>query len=269
MNLGRYEIQTYNVVVNGSTVERQLITYYANNGIDFFVERYYGEVRDGYIGQTFRFTNLTYDCLRTHIIGQSIVINDSFGTPLVYLTISSIQSIQRDGDIRLVVTDSQVEPVNLEFISPFDSNQAYSMLNQLLQNPDINLNDVTVDILPPQIFFNESFYGSGIVIPGSLDPGPFSTDDSSFFSVTINRLNFQGPFPLSATHIVTGLVYDVLDNRDDNLTVAEGNITIYKDVADVSNIVNSINGPGYYIVKLTAVDLSGNENTATISYIIF
>jgi hypothetical protein len=60
-----------------------------------------------------------------------------------------------------------------------------------------------------------------------------------------------------------------LDNRDDNLTVAEGNITIYKDVADVSNVVNSINGPGYYIVKINAVDMSGNENTVTISYIIF
>lgn len=269
MNLGRYEIETYNVVVNGNSVERQRIIYYANNGVDFFTERYYGEVREGYIGKTFRFRNLTYNCICSHVLNESIVINDSQGVPLVYITISSIQSIQRDGDVRLIVTDSQVDPVNLEFISPFDSNQAYSMLNQLLQNPELDLNNMSIDTIPPQIFFNDSFYGTGIVMVGSLDIGPFSTNDGNLFSITINRTTFQGPFPINKAAILNGLIYDVIDNRDDNLNVAEGNITIYKDVADISNVVESINSAGYYIVKLSIVDLSGNENTATFSYIIF
>ena len=47
-NIGRYEIETYDVSINGVTETREKILYYSNNNEDFFIERYYGIIRDGY-----------------------------------------------------------------------------------------------------------------------------------------------------------------------------------------------------------------------------
>lgn len=267
MNLGRYEIETYRVEVNGQKVDRQRITYYANNGVDYFVERYHGEVRDGYTGQNFRFTNLTYDSIKTHVLGESIVINDSQLIPLLYISISSIQSIQVESDIRLKILDTQTDPVTLEFISPYDSNQAYSRLNQLLQNPMLDISTLGLDEIPPQIFLNENFYGTSILtITG--EAGIFTSNDSDFFTVTFNKHSFAGPLPLTKLAILNGLVYDVLDNRDDSMSLTDDSVKIYKDVADVSNLVDSINQAGYYVVRLTVIDLSQNEKTLNFSFVI-
>jgi hypothetical protein len=48
MNLGKYEIETYYVVINGQTETRQRIVYTGNNGEDLFIERYFGNIREGY-----------------------------------------------------------------------------------------------------------------------------------------------------------------------------------------------------------------------------
>lgn len=47
--LGTYEITDYIVDIDHSTEERQLITYYKFNGEVLLAERYYGEVRPGFI----------------------------------------------------------------------------------------------------------------------------------------------------------------------------------------------------------------------------
>jgi hypothetical protein len=268
MNLGRYEIETYRVEINGQNVDRQRIIYYANNGIDFFVERYHGEVRDGYTGQNFRFTNLTFDSIKTHILGESIVINDSQLIPLLYISISSIQSIQVESDIRLKILDTQTDPVTLEFISPYDSNQAYSRLNQLLQNPMLDISTLGLDEIPPQIFLNENFYGNSILTTSSGEAGLFTSNDADYFTVTFNKNSFTGPLPLNRLSILNGLVYDVIDNRDDSMSLTEDSVKIYKDVADTSNLVDSINQVGYYVVRLSAIDLSQNEKTLIFSFVI-
>jgi hypothetical protein len=268
MNLGRYHIEAYSAEIDGKTFERQRITYFANNGVDFFSERYYGEVREGYVGQDFWFTDLVFDSIKTHIAGESVVINDANSVPLIYLSIYNIQSIQREGALRLIILDTQADPVKLEFISPYDSTQAYSRLNQLLQNPNTDMNDIGMDIIPPEILLNDTFYGIPIYQPGIMAAGAFTSNDSIVFSVSINQSQFSGPFPLSRTNILTGLVYDVIDNNDDGISLIEENIKIYKDMADASNLVESISQPGYYVVRINAVDLAGNENIINVSYII-
>ena len=50
MNLGKYEIETYYVVVNGQTETRQRVVYTGLNEEDIFIERYYGSIREGYRG---------------------------------------------------------------------------------------------------------------------------------------------------------------------------------------------------------------------------
>lgn len=265
MNLGIYRIETYSVDVNGQSTQRQRIVYTANNGIDFFVERYYGEIRDGYVGETNRFKDLLYTCLKSHIVGESLVIKDSTGVPLIYLTISSIQSVQRDGSLKLTILDSQVEPVSLEFLTIYDAEQAYSLFNYVLQNPTLDINSLGADLTPPQIFFNMDFYGSVINLDGSSNTGPFSTIDGVFYTINVDTATFTLPFPLEGSVIVTGIVYDVIDNRDGSMSITGDNISIYNNSVDIANKVDNISGPGTYKLLITTSDLGSNSCLATFT----
>jgi hypothetical protein len=257
MNIGTYEIQTYTVMMGGSPVQRNRIIYTANNGQDTFIERYYGEIRDGYIGAATRFNDLNWQCLDTHVVGESIVVKDMQGMPLIYLTISSIQTVQRSGDLSVLILDSQVDPVTLTFLTSFDANQAYSMLNYLLQNIMIDLGSMSPDTMPPQIFFNDFFFGSHICIPGTEYAGPYSTADGSLFSTDIAASSVT--FPISKSVVASELVYDVVDNRDDNMIISGSDISIYINGVSPGNVVDSISGTGSYVVMLELTDLVGNK----------
>jgi len=257
MNLGRYQIETYTVMVGGQPVQRNRIRYTANNGIDSFVERYYGEVRAGYSIETAKYVDLTFDCVQTHVTGKSIVIKDRKGTPLLYLSITNIQSIQRNGTNDLVIIDELADPVTLSFASAYDSNQAYSMLQMVVQNDNVDLNSVGVDRLPPQVFFNDSFFGAHLVIPNTDYAGPYSTNDSRVFECLISNT----PLPLTKKMILDELVYAVVDNRDEDIHVAEGNISIYRNGISVDEIVIR----DLHTVILTMSDSAGNSATTNIN----
>lgn len=266
MNLGKYEIETYYVVINGQTQTRQRIVYIGNNGEDIFIERYYGSIREEYTGSNTYFKNLSYLDIKTHITGESLVVNDKSNPPKpqIYLMLSSIESIQRDGDLRLIIIDNQIDPIILEFLTTFDSNQAYSLLNYALQNPDVNFDLILSDLTPPTIFFNEFFYGEYIKLDGSDLSGPFSTENGSQFRIDINWSSFEGPDPIIKSDIINGLIYDVSDNRDGSLSITTDDISIYKDVISNSNLVDSISGNGNYILKFNLHDLGQNQNNSTV-----
>jgi len=270
MNLGKYEIETYYVVVGGQTKTRQRVVYTANNGEDIFIERYYGTIREGYKGSNTFFKNLSWNDIKTHIAGDSIVVNDKSNPPKpqIYLSISSIESIQRDGDLRLIIIDSQIDPVTLEFLTIFDCDQAHSLLNCLLQDPLLDLNSVTSDIIPPIIFFNEYFFAETIKLDGSNLPGPFSSEDGSTFRVDIVLNDFQGPKPMTKDDIVLGLIYDITDNRDGSLSLTRDDISIYKDVIGSENLVTEISTSGNYLCRFHLHDLGQNQNNSTVVFSI-
>ncbi len=273
MDLGRYEIETYIVVVNGQTENRQRIIYNGNNDESYFIERYYGSIRSGYKGANTFFKNLSWTNIKSHIVGESIVINDnsSPAKPQIYFNISSIESVQRDGDNRLIIVDNQIEPITLEFISTFDKNQAYSLFNLVLQDSNINLNLITSDLTPPIIFFNEYFFSEEIKLDQntrSILTGPFSTEDGDTFRVDITLSLFGGPNPISKDDIISGLVYDITDNRDGGINLTTNDIIIYKDVISYDNIVDEISGVGIFICKFNLHDLGQNQNTSTIIFSI-
>jgi len=268
MNLGKYEIETYYVVVNGQTKTRQRVIYTGFNNEDIFIERYYGTIRDGYKGSNTFFKNLTWTNIRSHIVGESIVVNDN-GTPpkpLIYLSISSIESIQRDGEETLIIYDNQIEPINLEFISKHDCDQAYSLLNYVLQNQNVDIDSIINDITPPVIFFNEYFYGLEVKLDGSNLSGPFSSEDGNTFRVDVKLSDFEGPIPITKNDIITGLIYSVSDNRDGELIATEQDILIYKDVINVDNEIDEILGVGVYLCKFYLKDLGQNQNNSIVIF---
>lgn len=273
MDLGRYEIETYVVVIDGVTENRQRIIYTGNNEESCFIERYYGTIRAGYKGANTFFKNLTWTNIKSHIVGESIVIldNSSPQKPQIYFNISSIESVQRDGDNRLIIVDNQIEPITLEFISTFDKNQAYSLFSLILQDSNINLNLISSDLTPPTIFFNEYFFDSPILLDNqsrSLISGPFSTDDGDSFIINIDLTVYLGPNPIEKLDIINGLIYDITDNRDGVINLTEDDIIIYKDVISFDNIVGNISGVGTFMCKFNLHDLGQNQNTSTIIFSI-
>lgn len=266
MNLGKYEIETYYVVINGQTETRQRVIYTGLNEEDIFIERYYGSIRDGYRGSNTYFKNLTWQNIKTHIIGESIVINDNSNPPKpqIYLNISSIVSIERETDNSLAIIDSQIEPINLEFISIYDCDQSYSLFNYVLQNNDKDIDTISADITAPIIFFNEYFYGEDIKLDGSNLSGPFSTENGNTFLVNFDFNLFEGPNPLQKQDIIDGLIYSITDNRDGDLNLGEQDLTIYKDIISVNNIVSEISEVGTYLCKFYLKDLGKNQNNSTV-----
>lgn len=269
MNLGKYEIETYYVVLNGQTETRERIIYIHDNNEDIFIERYYGVIREGYKGSNTHFKNLAWTNIKSHIVGESIVVNDNGvpSKPLIYFSISSIESVQRDGDTKLVVVDNQIDPITLEFISVFDADQTYSIFNLVLQDPNTDIGSLSMDITPPIIFFNEFFFGEVIKVDSNLKmalSGPFSTDDGSQFIIDINYDSFEGPKPITKTDVMTGMIYDITDNRDGSINLLDTDVFIYKDIISSENLVNEISGPGNYICKFNLHDLGQNQNNSTI-----
>lgn len=267
MNLGKYEIETYYVVINDQTETRQRIVYTGNNGEDLFIERYFGNIRDGYKGSNTYFKNLSWQDIQSHIPGESIVLNDKSTPPKpqIYLSISTIESIQIDGDRRLIIVDSQIEPVTLEFLTTFDFDQAYSLLNYLLQNPLEDIDNFISDNTPPTIFLNEYFFGELIKLESNLDlVGPFSSEDGSSFLISFNFSLFDGPKTITKTDLIQGLIYDIVDNRDGSISLIEEEVSIYKEVISSDSLINEINIEGNYIIKINIKDLGQNQNNITI-----
>lgn len=265
MQLGRYEIENYYAVINGTRESRQRIVYIGNNEDECFVERYYGTIRDGYGKSAGMLKDLKFGNIKSHIPGKSIVIVDSMDLPVMYFSISSIQNIERRSSTRLVIVDSQIDPTCLDFVSEFDCNQAYSILNRVLQDPKTDLGSLGEDLDPPIIFFNQKFFGRPILL--NSDPslsGPFSTENGNMFRVEIDRSSYAGPFPITKKDLISGLIYDISDNREGSISIAEGDVSIFKDSAESGVESFSISFPGTYFVRFNAMDLSRNRNMSTI-----
>jgi len=267
MQLGRYEIENYYVVINNATEMRQRIAYMGSNEEDYFVERYYGTIRDGYDQPNTSVRNLNLGDIKSHIPGESLVIVDKSNPPkpMMYISLASIQSIERSGDKSLIIIDYQIEPTTLEFLTTFDCDQAHSLLIYILQNPSVDIGAMNADIKPPVIFFNENFFGSKIALDS--DPsmtGPLSTEDGNLFRVSMQMSSYEGPMPISKGDIISGMIYDITDDREGSLQLADTDVIIYKDAIGISNEVDEISQGGEYMVRFNLLDLSRNENTSTI-----
>ena len=254
--LGRYEIENYTVLLTNSQVEnRQRIYYHSQNGVDYFVERFFGSIRSGYEGSSSLFSNLNYTDIKTHIIGESIVINDKNTppTPLIYILLDTIELVQHNDNI-VTIIDSNSEPLSLEFATYFDANQAHSIFNYVLQNPDIDIDNIPADTTPPKLFFNDYFMGYYISLNGDISGVPYNSEDGDLFLTDANLLDFGGV--ISKQDIIDNAIYTLVDNRDGNMSISTGQIII-KDSNDFE--INEITSTGEFSITFEIYDIGLNK----------
>jgi hypothetical protein len=263
-NLGRYEIQSYDVLVKGVTQSREKILYYNNNNEDFFVERSNGTIREGYEQFEIIFSQLRWFDIKTNVVGQSFYVSDRGlpPTPYVYFTISDVDSIQRENSKLLKVIDSTNNPIKLEFETEYDCNQAYSLIILLLEDPEADTNKIQVDNIVPVIHFNKLFYNID-VLDNSFNIGTFSSDTSSSLILNINVNSFTSTLPITKQDIITKLVNRVSDNRDVVITIMEKDIKFHTGSINGPEVTN-ISSIGNYFIKIELTDLGQNTTQFTI-----
>lgn len=260
--LGRYEIEDYQVVLPSSAVEqRQRITYFSSNGVTYFTERFFGNIRAGYEASSATYINLEWTDIKTHIIGDSIVVFDKNlpPRPLIYINLGTIESVQQTDKI-ITILDSYAEPLLLEFITEFDAGQANSVLNYVLQNPLTDIDSFTPDIVPPTIYFNQFFLDQWISLNGSTASSPYNTDMGDNFATEAALSNFGGL--ISKQEIIDYSILEITDNRDGQMTIQPSDLVL-KDSMNVE--VPEISSTGEYIVEFKVYDFGGNQLQDTLT----
>jgi len=206
------------------------------------------------------FVGLNYTDIKTHIIGESIKINDKGTTirPLIYIEIVNIETIEKTGTI-LIIDDASYGTIFLQFLTEYDAYQAHSILNYIIENPDINIDAIpTGDNEDPTVYFNNSvgdLDNDFIAFNGDLINGPYNTSMGLTFSTEFSLSTYG----VSGSYIDSSLLIDLLvdtihDNRDGTMSMQPSNIILSSSTASISTILV----PGTYSLTFNFSDIAHN-----------
>ena len=167
--------------------------------------------------------------------------------------LGSITSIQQQGTI-LVINDLSIGNIFLQFRTLYDATQADSAINYVLNTPNAVIGGNYPDLMPPTIYFNETFGTNGEIISllGSTYSAPYNSNQGLTFSTSTN-LSYYG-LTISAADIIESAISSIVDNRDGIITATPNNIFI-----NGSNNTIGITASGNYSIRFNIVDLAGLE----------
>jgi hypothetical protein len=261
------------MVLTGNSTNRIKQLYLSNPSEKYPVSL---DVMVGVIDDTYQFFNdsvnqsstsfvgLNYTDIQTHITGQSFKINDK-GTPvrpLIYIEIVNIETIEKTGSI-LIIDDASYGTVFLQFLTEYDAYQAHSILNYIIENPDIDINEIpTGDNEDPIIYFYDQVGQTGdfIALNGNSIDGPYNTSMGLTFSTGISLLDYGTTASggtssiIDRSKLIDLLVDKITDNRDGTMSMQPSNIVINSASASISTILL----PGTYSVTFNFSDIANN-----------
>lgn len=205
------------------------------------------------------FTGLEVGDIHTYIINESIVINDksSPAKPLLYLKLANINSIERNGLI-LIIDDQSYGTLFLKFLTQNDANQAFSLINYVLDNPGVDIDTIIPlqDNVDPTVFFYSQVENTGdyISFNGLTSGVPYDTDYGLTFSTSISLSTYGTSSIIDKNRLIYLLVDSVSDNRDGTMSLTASNLII----TATSGVVSSISQVGTYSVTFDFSDLAQN-----------
>ena len=264
------------IVLTGNTTNRikQLYLTNPNTKYDVNLDVMIGVIDENYfffndtVNQSgTSFTGLEYTDISTYVVGQSIVINDKSNPvrPLIYLTLNNIQSMERTGTI-LIIDDSTLGSIFLQFLTENDAVQAQSLLNYVLENANVNIEDLDplADTAPPVIYFfdkvGDVISGATISVVGS-NVIPVDTGMGITFSTSMSITTHGTGSVISKSKIVELLVDYSADVRDGLMQLSESNLLI----SGSAGSVNSITSVGDYTITFDYSDIALNYVNAKIN----
>ncbi len=211
-------------------------------------------------GQDMAFSGLRYTDIITWVPNESIAILNPSLTPMAYIQLQNIASIERAGKI-LILDDVSMGYIYLDFIDIFNAQQAHSLINWSMEGTDRVIQDLDpiADLLPPTIFFT-----SNVDLVGATFVGPYNTEQGDYFvSATMSIATYSG----AITHIdiinyTIDYVYDYRGSATGS-TAGDGLISLTASniiVTGTAGVTFSyITTPGTYSVTYTIIDLAANS----------
>jgi hypothetical protein len=206
------------------------------------------------------FTGLEYTDIHSHIVGESLVINDKSSPvkPLIYFILNNINSIEISGQI-LIIDDSTRGTIFLQFLTEGDAFQAHSLINYVLENPNVDidaLNPVS-DNLDPVLYFYDTAGNGGdyIAFNGATYGVPYDTTDGFTFSTSISLSSFgTASGYIDKSQLIYLLVDYIEDNRDGYMYMMPSNLII----SATSGTVDKILTTGTYSLTFDFSDIAHN-----------
>jgi hypothetical protein len=173
---------------------------------------------------------------------------------LCYLTLSSIVSIQKQGTV-LIIDENSMGKILLQFITEYDSFQAFSLINYVLENQDVVIADISPinDDILPIIYFNSlvSFNGA--------TAGPYDTSFGLTFSANVTLPSPTASF--TQGDLIYILINNVYDARDHIIELSDSslNIGIISAGGLTGGVTGIISSTGSYNITFSVSDLAGNS----------
>ena len=209
------------------------------------------------------FTGLEYTDIHSHVVGDSIVINDKSNPvrPLIYINLYDINSIQLNGQI-LVIDDYSLGSIFLQFLTQNDAYQAQSLLSYVLSNPSVDIDTLNpvIDNLDPVLYFNSNVGASAsldyIAFNGATAGVPYDTSYGSTFSTTISLIQSgtASGTVIDKSQLINLLINNIEDNRDGYMIMLPSNLVISGTSGNVDSILNV----GTYSLSFDFSDIAHN-----------
>jgi hypothetical protein len=206
---------------------------------------------------------LEYTDIKSHVIGESIVINDKSSPPrpLIYILLNTINSIEKSGTI-LIIDNTAYGKVFLQFLTENDAFQAHSLLNYILENPGVDIDNLSpvVDLTDPVLYFNSTAGATGSYIvnyTGATGGTPYNTAAGGFTFSTSISLSTYGTYSgtvIDKNQLIYLLIDEISDNRDGTMSIMPSNLII----SDTSGTVSTILITGTYSLTFDFSDIAQN-----------
>lgn len=212
------------------------------------------------------FTGLEYTDIKSFVVGESIAVYDKNvpARALIYIGLSYINSITLNGNF-LVIDDESYGSVFLHFLTEYDARQAHSLLNYVLEHPNVDISNIIPDndVVSPVIYFNATagtggdyiLYNDGVTI-GATWSTPYNTFSNGFtFSTSISLSTYGTAGIIQKSNLKDLLIDYVNDDRDGVIELMDSNLIINSS----NGVVNSIGLTGTYSLKFDLTDLANNN----------
>ena len=260
------------MVLTGNSTNRIPQLYLTNPSTTYpvFIDVMVGVIDDNYSiftdttnqsGTTF--VNLEYTDIHSHVVGESLVINDKSSPvkPLIYIRLSDINSIERSGQI-LIIDDSSLGIIFLQFLTENDTFQAHSLLNYVLQYPETNIDTLSPvsDNLDPVLHFYDMIGDEYISFNGATAGAPYDTSYGNTFSTSISLITYGTTYSwapngvIEKSELIYLLVDYIEDNRDGYMSFLPSNLIITGTAGNIDNILTT----GTYSVTFDFSDIAHN-----------
>jgi hypothetical protein len=202
------------------------------------------------------FNNLKYTDIKTHIVGESIVIysNDLIPVPICYITIDDLKkaTITKNSKI-ITISDISVGSIYLDFVNVQNAVQAYSLIEWVRNTTNAIIQDLNPveDNVDPVIMFTNMVY----MTYSTTYSIPYNSSISTTFSATMSFGTYASASIITKNIIFNNLITEVRDNRDDVVNIDGNSILIYDGINELTSIVTT----GVYSVHFNIMDNAENS----------